>query len=162
MRLCRQGWHKFSNEEEILFSRKNIEFAYTTKFFFALLVPKSHTSGGSKGGARDAPPLGPISFIFMQFSGKIWPNNRFLPPPLELAPPPPHPPSGKFWIRHCTRAINRPTFPLHLNIQATGYCGFGRQWNRTTHEATMVVTVKSKCLFDDIHLSYYSMHKDDL
>ena len=29
------------------------------------------TSGGSKGGARDAPPLGQNFFIFMQFSGKI-------------------------------------------------------------------------------------------
>ena len=50
-------------------------------------------SGGSKGGARDARPLrGPISFIFMQFLGKIWPNNK-------LAPP------GKFWIPHCVYYI---------------------------------------------------------
>ena len=30
--------------------------------------------GGSKGGARDTrpPPRGPNSFIFMQFSAKIW------------------------------------------------------------------------------------------
>ena len=49
---------------------------------------------GGEGGTRDAPLLGPISFIFMQFSGKIWPGNR-LAPPLELAPT-----SGKSWIRH--------------------------------------------------------------
>ena len=29
--------------------------------------------------SRYAPPLSPISFIFMQFSAKILPNNRFLP-----------------------------------------------------------------------------------
>ena len=32
--------------------------------------------GGSKeGGMRDV-SLSPISFVFMQFWGKIWPNNR--------------------------------------------------------------------------------------
>ena len=48
-------------------------------------------TGGSKGGSYGcAPPrLGPISFISLQFSGKIWPNNR-----LAL------PLSGKSWIRH--------------------------------------------------------------
>ena len=34
-----------------------------------------------------APPLGPSSFIFMQFSEKIWPNNGLAPPPWRLAPP---------------------------------------------------------------------------
>ena len=54
------------------------------------------TIGGSKGGARDAPPPpgGPNSFIFMQFSGKKLKNNstfgswrtplgKILDPPLE-------------------------------------------------------------------------------
>ena len=40
-------------------------------------------------------PLGPISFISMQFSGKIWPNNRLAPSSWGLAPP-----SGKSYIRH--------------------------------------------------------------
>ena len=31
--------------------------------------------------------LGPISFIFMQFLGKIWPNNRLAPPPWGLVAP---------------------------------------------------------------------------
>ena len=45
---------------------------------------------GKGGGTRDArfPPLDPISFIFMQFLGKIWKNYRFLLPPMRLAPPP--------------------------------------------------------------------------
>ena len=33
-------------------------------------------------GARDVYPLRPISFIFMQFSAKIIPNNKFWHPPL--------------------------------------------------------------------------------
>ena len=46
--------------------------------------------GGSRwGGVRDVrPPLGPNSFIFMQFWGIFSPNNRLAPPPWELAPPP--------------------------------------------------------------------------
>ena len=38
---------------------------------------------------------GPIYFIFMQFSGTIWPANGLEPPTLGLVPP-----SGKFWILH--------------------------------------------------------------
>ena len=38
--------------------------------------------GGSKGGARDSPSLDPISFIFMQFLKKTWPNKRLAPLPL--------------------------------------------------------------------------------
>ena len=45
------------------------------------------------------PPLSQISFIFMQFSGKNWPNIKFLCTPLELASPPPAP-TGKSWIYH--------------------------------------------------------------
>ena len=42
----------------------------------------------SEGDARDArPPLGPISFIFMPFSEKNWPNNRFLSTLLGLEHP---------------------------------------------------------------------------
>ena len=47
--------------------------------------------GGSKGGrqgrAPPPPPLGPNSFIFMQFLGKFGQNNRLAPPPWGLAPP---------------------------------------------------------------------------
>ena len=41
-----------------------------------------HFIGESERAARDTrpPPLGPISFIFMQFSGKIGPNNKGLVP----------------------------------------------------------------------------------
>ena len=45
------------------------------------------SSGGSKGGARNAHPRGPNSFNFMQFFGKIW-QNRMLAPPGGLVPPP--------------------------------------------------------------------------
>ena len=41
--------------------------------------------------------LGPISFIFMQFSAKILPNDRLAHYLRGLRPPP----SGKFLIRHC-------------------------------------------------------------
>ena len=36
--------------------------------------------GGSKSDTRDAP--GSISFIFLQFSEKIWSNDRLAPRPL--------------------------------------------------------------------------------
>ena len=39
-------------------------------------------------GMRVPPPLGPIFFIFMQFSVKIDQNNRLAPPPLGFAPLP--------------------------------------------------------------------------
>ena len=35
-------------------------------------------------GAATSAPLGPISFSFLQFSGKIWPNNGLAPAPLGL------------------------------------------------------------------------------
>ena len=41
--------------------------------------------GGGALGARA--PLGPISFIFLQFSGNSWPNTRFAPQPLGLVLP---------------------------------------------------------------------------
>ena len=40
------------------------------------------------------PPLGPISFIFMQFSAKLFSNNRLAAQTYGSAPP-----SGKSWIR---------------------------------------------------------------
>ena len=54
---------------------------------------------GSKRGARDDPPLplGPISFIFIQFSVKILSNNRFL---FHIHGLVPLPPSWKSWIHH--------------------------------------------------------------
>ena len=49
--------------------------------------------GGSKGGARDAPPPGgPNSFIFMQFSAKIINKHTHFGSW--------RPPWGKSWIRH--------------------------------------------------------------
>ena len=42
-----------------------------------------------------APPLGPTSFIFMQFSSKILPNSKCWLQNQLLAPP-----SGISWIRH--------------------------------------------------------------
>ena len=50
------------------------------------MYPDTLISGGSKGGARDAPP-GPKFFQFHEVLGKIW-QNRMLEPPGELAPPP--------------------------------------------------------------------------
>ena len=32
-------------------------------------------------------PLGPVSFVFMQFSAQMLPNNEFLPQTQGLAPP---------------------------------------------------------------------------
>ena len=58
--------------------------------------------GGSKGGGRDGRPSGPNSFIFMQFSGTFWPNNRLTTPTLGVGAPS----SGKSWIRHCLRFVN--------------------------------------------------------
>ena len=59
--------------------------------------PKGGALADLRGRQGRVPPLGPDSFIFMQFSVKIWPNDRLVPPPWKLAN---HPPSGKFWIRH--------------------------------------------------------------
>ena len=50
-------------------------------------------SGSGGGGARDMPPRGPNSFIFMQFSAKDLHINRLGHPPWELAP---SLPPGKF------------------------------------------------------------------
>ena len=54
-------------------------------------------SGGSKGGARDAPK----EPKFFQFHAVFWENlvKSYVgaPPPRELVPPP----RGKSWIRHC-------------------------------------------------------------
>ena len=47
----------------------------------------AHAVADLRGHQGCASPLpGPISFIFMQFSGKNWPNNRVLAQPLGLAP----------------------------------------------------------------------------
>ena len=44
-------------------------------YWWLMIIP----IGGSKG--APGTPQGPISFIFMQFSGNNWPNNRLAPPP---------------------------------------------------------------------------------
>ena len=49
-----------------------------------------------EGHQRCAPPCGPISFIFVQFSGNNWPNNRLAPPLWSWRLP-----SGKSCISHC-------------------------------------------------------------
>ena len=60
------------------------------------LSQRSVLIAGSKGASwARAYFWGPITFIFMKFSGTIWPNNRFAPPPWVGAPP-----SGKSWICH--------------------------------------------------------------
>ena len=46
------------------------------------------TIGGSKGGARDAPPGSNFFSTLCSFLGENWLNNSFSHPPLELAPPP--------------------------------------------------------------------------
>ena len=55
------------------------------------------------------PPLGPISFTFMQFAGGGGnrPNSRFTPRRLEVALGVGAPSSGKFWIRRCIHHIFR-------------------------------------------------------
>ena len=61
--------------------------------------------GGCGWGARDARPPSPNSFIFMQFSAKNLQNNRLAHPLWELSPP-----SGKSWIRHCSRWMTSDNF----------------------------------------------------
>ena len=57
-----------------------------------------------QGGARDARPQLRSKFsLFMQFSAKILPNNRFLSTSQGLAPPPRF---GKSWIRLCIASKN--------------------------------------------------------
>ena len=73
----------------------------------SLLSMRAVSIGGSRGHQGRAPSLGPISFIFMQFSVKIWLNNRLTPPPWGLTPP-----YGKSWIRHCYRQH-------HWSLEAT-------------------------------------------
>ena len=66
------------------------------KLFIWIFWLFSWSSGGSRG-ARDAPPpLGLISFIFMQLSAKFWPINKLASLPWGWRPP-----SRKSWIRHC-------------------------------------------------------------
>ena len=48
--------------------------------------------GGLRGSVRDARPPRFNFFHFHIIVGKFWPNNRLAAPP--------HPPSGKSWIRH--------------------------------------------------------------
>ena len=57
-----------------------------------VFLHKILNSGGSKG-ALGTPPWDPISFIFMQFSAHILPNNRLVPPS----------PLGKSWLCHCMK-----------------------------------------------------------
>ena len=54
------------------------------RYYLIFTKNKKVCIGGSKGGARDEPPQGPNSFIFMQFSAK---NCKII-PIWELAHPP--------------------------------------------------------------------------
>ena len=70
------------------------------------ILNSEHTAlADPRGGARDArpPPGGPNSFIFMQFSAKMWKIIAIL----GVGAPP----WGKSWIRHCT-AFNFQMFTL--------------------------------------------------
>ena len=80
-RLC--IYFKVTNLTHVLFSKVTNFVHLMVKSQFAIQICSTHYIGGSKvGGARDAlPHPGPISFIFMQFSGKFWPNDRLTPPP---------------------------------------------------------------------------------
>ena len=60
----------------------------------------SITVSDLKGPPGTRAPLSLNSFIFMQFSGKFWPNHRLMPSLFEYAPPP-----GKSWIKHCINWI---------------------------------------------------------
>ena len=63
------------NSELLILGKKEIEISSSE-----IILPSHHSIGGS-GGARDVhPPLSPIYFIFMQFSGKIWLSNRLVHP----------------------------------------------------------------------------------
>ena len=63
---------------------------------------KERSSGGSKGGARDArPPSGPKFLHIHAVFRKNWPNNRLAPPSFGVSAPS----SGKSWIRHCDRPL---------------------------------------------------------
>ena len=80
--------------------------------------------GRSKGGASGTPdPLGPVSFIFMQFSAKTLRNNRFALQNQGLAPSP----SGK----SATAILFTTTFVLTsiicLNLQKIFRTKFSRK-----------------------------------
>ena len=58
------------------------------------VFPQCKSIADPRGSPGKRLPLGPVSFIFMQLSTKIFPNNRFSDQTSGLAPP-----SGKPWIR---------------------------------------------------------------
>ena len=62
------------------------------KMFCFIILVHWRIEAGWAGDDRDAAPLSPISYIFMQ--SKILPNESFL-PISNLT-------SGKYWIRHCS------------------------------------------------------------
>ena len=63
------------------------------------------------------PTGGPNSFNFMQFLGKDLPNNSFLHPPLELAPPPRgNPGSATGFGRFSKCLVNSNESPLLANL----------------------------------------------
>ena len=59
------------------------------KIFHQKETVTSKIIGGSRGGARDAPPPpGPKFLYFHAVFGKNWPNNRLAPPPSGVGAPP--------------------------------------------------------------------------
>ena len=57
----------------------NLQNLLVTSIFVQLSFKPNKVSLADPRGARKRSPLGPISFIFMQFSAKILSNNRFSP-----------------------------------------------------------------------------------
>ena len=83
---------------------------------------KRLSSGGSKGAPGTHPPLGPNSFILIQFSGKFWLNNTFVHPTFEVGVSPPRPGLGNpgsatavHMIRYWKQSATRPRCRRHWN-----------------------------------------------
>ena len=74
---------------ETVLETRSRQILVTWKFTVNTVLLKGHWR--IQGGRQGRAPLGPISYIFVQFSAKILPSNRCQ----GLVPP-----SGKSWIRY--------------------------------------------------------------